>query len=1165
MRARTIWSWALTLAITAVVACELPTRPPVSTDVLADLAVAPKVMTLQQYQAADFIAIGFTSAGDTADASISWSASSGSITDTATTNGKHRGRYKAGSDTGKVKVVAKGNPGGPSDTAIVTVTPATVATVAVSPATASLVVAQNVQLVATPQDVSGNVLSGRVVTWASTNPGVATVNGSGLVTGVAPGAATVMVACEGQSSPVAITVTVVPVASVSVSPASANVTVGQTAQLTATPKDANGNALTGRTVTWATSNAAVAAVSGNGLVTGGATGTATITASSEGRNGTATITVTLVPVASVSVSPSSATVLLGQTVQLTATPKDANGSPLTGRAVTWASSAPGVASVSASGLVTGVAAGTATLTAASEGKNGTATITVTVVPVASVAVSPASPSIRVGGTVQLTATAQDSAGNVLTGRVVTWASSAPGVASVSASGLVTGVAAGAATLTAASEGKNGTATVTVTIAPVASVTLSPASPSIRVGGTVQLTATTKDSAGNVLTGRVVTWASSAPAVGTVSASGLVSGMAAGTTTITATSEGKSGTATVTVTVVPVTSVAVSPGASSLQIGGTVQLTATTKDSAGNVLTGRVVTWASSAPAVATVSASGLVTGVAAGTATLTATSEGKNGTATVTVNPVPVASVTVSPASSSLFVGQTAQLSVTTKDSAGNVLTGRAITWASSSTTVATVSATGLVTAKAAGSATLTATSEGKSGTATVTVTVAPVAPVATVTVSPASASVATGQTVQLTATPKDSNGSALTGRVVTWATSNAAVATVSTSGLVSGLVAGTATITATSEGKSGTSAVTVTVAPAGCAAACRYVDPAGNDGNAGTRTAPWRTIQHAADVASPGDTVIVNNGVYTGGTNVVTITRNGTAAAWLVFRAANRWGAIIDGQNFASSMGFSINGNYIRVEGFEVRYTSRVGIEPYGGREDIAGNHDIIVTQNHVHDIGHICTGSSGGIVGIAAYSDNLTIERNVIHDIGRLGPGENGCTPPNAYWQNHDHGIYNGVGNNVVIRNNVFYNLTHGWAIQRYNGAGSVTTGLTIVNNTFGFPNPWRDGQIIIGTPTNNVVIANNLFYQPTTAGVWFDGSNGGTLVANISTNAIQTGGSGLTMSGNLQNTNPLFVNATAFNFHLTAGSPARGLGLATWCPSVDFDGVARTGACSAGAYQN
>jgi len=397
-------------------------------------------------------------------------------------------------------------------------------------------------------------------------------------------------------------------------------------------------------------------------------------------------------------------------------------------------------------------------------------------------------------------------------------------------------------------------------------------------------------------------------------------------------------------------------------------------------------------------------------------------------------------------------------------------------------------------------------------------------------------------------------------------VATVSTGGLVSGLVVGTATITATSEGQSGSAAVTVTVAAAGCAAACRYVAVTGNDANAGTSAAPWRTIQHAADVVNPGDTVIVNDGVYTGGALVVTISRSGTAAAWLVFRAANRWGAIIDGQNSSSTTGIEINGNYIRVEGFDVRHTSRVGIEPYGGREDIAGNHDIVVAQNHVHDLGLICTGSSGGIVGIAAYSDNLVIERNVIHDIGRLGPGEQGCVEPNTYWQNHDHGIYNGVGNNVVIRNNLFYNFTHGWAIQRYNGAGSITTGLTIVNNTFGFPNPWRDAQIIIATTTNNLVIANNIFYQPTTAGVWFDGAgNGATLVGNVSTDAVQTLGTGLAMSGNMPNTDPLFVNATGFNFHLTAGSPARGLGAAVWCPSVDFDGVARSGACSAGAYQN
>jgi hypothetical protein len=162
---------------------------------------------------------------------------------------------------------------------------------------------------------------------------------------------------------------------------------------------------------------------------------------------------------------------------------------------------------------------------------------------------------------------------------------------------------------------------------------------------------------------------------------------------------------------------VSPASANIAVGGTRQLSAVTKDSAGNTLTGRVVTWASSNAAVATVSAAGLVRGVTAGSVTITATSEGKSGTAAITVLVVPVASVTVTPASASIAVGATKQLSAVPKDSAGNTLTGRVVTWASSNSAVATVNATGLVTGVTAGSATITATSEGKSGTAAISVT----------------------------------------------------------------------------------------------------------------------------------------------------------------------------------------------------------------------------------------------------------------------------------------------------------------------------------------------------------------------------------------------------------------------------------------------------------------
>src|SRR5207247_1238188 len=181
------------------------------------------------------------------------------------------------------------------------------------------------------KDANGTALSGRVVTWATSNAAAATASANGLVTGVATGSATIIATSEGQSGTSALTVANAPVASVTVSPAAATVTVGTTTQLTATPKDANGTALGGRAVTWATSNAAIATVSASGLVTGVAAGSATITATSEGQSGTSAITVTNVPVASVMVSPTAAGLTVGATMQLAATPKDANGTALSGR------------------------------------------------------------------------------------------------------------------------------------------------------------------------------------------------------------------------------------------------------------------------------------------------------------------------------------------------------------------------------------------------------------------------------------------------------------------------------------------------------------------------------------------------------------------------------------------------------------------------------------------------------------------------------------------------------------------------------------------------------------------------------------------------------------------------------------------------------------------
>jgi alpha-tubulin suppressor-like RCC1 family protein/uncharacterized protein YjdB len=249
-------------------------------------------------------------------------------------------------------------------------------------------------------------------------------------------------------------------------------------------------------------------------------------------------------VASVQVQPATVTVAVGATTPLTVVARDAAGAPLAGRSMTWSSSDRAIAFVDASGVVTGVASGTATITATSEGRSGQSVVTVsapTPAAVASVVVTPATGSLRAGDTLALAATARDAQGAALAGRTIRWTSSAPAVATVDAErGVVRGVAAGTATITATSEGRTGEATVTVTARPAAVATLGigAALDTLEAFETVALTATPRDSAGNVLTGRTVRWTSSDPAVATIdSLTGRLVGVDRGTVTITATSEG----------------------------------------------------------------------------------------------------------------------------------------------------------------------------------------------------------------------------------------------------------------------------------------------------------------------------------------------------------------------------------------------------------------------------------------------------------------------------------------------------------------------------------------------------------------------------------------------------------------------------------------------------
>jgi uncharacterized protein YjdB len=354
-----------------------------------------------------------------------------------------------------------------------------VASVVITPSTATVAVGAIVPLTAEVLDAAGQVIPGRKVVWVSSDASIASVSSNGEVTGKKVGEVQIAASAEGKNAIAEITVNPTPVATIRLSPTNRDLLVGQTVQLVAEPLDAGGAVLPGRPVIFTTNNETAVSVSNAGLVTALAPGSAIITATSEGKSAVATVTVSIVPVASVVVTPANNPLVVGQTAQLTAEPRNAQGQPLVGRAILWTTSEPSVASVSSTGLVTAIAPGNATITATSEGKTGTATITVNPIPVASVTVAPPDPNVVIGGTIQLSATPRSSTGQVLTERAVSWGTGAPSIATVASNGTVTGVSVGTAVIFASVEGVIGTATVTVRQVPVATVTITPPTSSSR--------------------------------------------------------------------------------------------------------------------------------------------------------------------------------------------------------------------------------------------------------------------------------------------------------------------------------------------------------------------------------------------------------------------------------------------------------------------------------------------------------------------------------------------------------------------------------------------------------------------------------------------------------------------------------------------------------------
>jgi uncharacterized protein YjdB len=407
----------------------------------------------------------------------------------------------------------------------------------------SLLPGESFQLHAVATDARGSPLPLTKFVWTSKDESIATVTSTGTVTAQAPGATQINVSVGDISGETSLSVPV-PVARVALEPAAPSIPVGRTLQLLATVEAEDGTPIVDQPVSWESSDPDVALVSPTGLLTPISPGTATISASCGGKTASVPVVV-LAPVAALQVLPGGIRLHPGDRRQLTVTLTDGEGNPLDGRSIHWSSADSGVATVSASGLVLARRLGKAFIRAAAEGEQDSALVEVQA-PVSSVKVSPDRRTLGPGETVQLEATPKDANGRTLAGREVVWKSSAEDIAAVSATGLVTALRSGEATITASSEGRAGRAAILVQ-KPVASVAVRPASKELTVGEEYQLEAILRSADGEILRGRAIHWSSEHSDVASVSSRGGVRARSPGTASIEAESEGVDGGATIRVT------------------------------------------------------------------------------------------------------------------------------------------------------------------------------------------------------------------------------------------------------------------------------------------------------------------------------------------------------------------------------------------------------------------------------------------------------------------------------------------------------------------------------------------------------------------------------------------------------------------------------------------
>jgi len=536
-----------------------------------------------------------------------------------------------------------------------------------------------------------------------------------------------------------------------VTPPAATVIVSKTQSLQAMGSFSDGSTrdLTA-SVTWNSADTTTASVSAAGVVTGGATGVTIVTAHSGNFSASTQITVTSANVCatpvSIAVTPVNPTVPVNTTQQMvaTGTNSDASTCDITDL-VTWSSSTIANATVSASGLVKGVAAGSLTVTATLGSVTGSTSVSVTAPSITSISVTPDDMTLAIGVGEQYTASAIYSDGSIqdlVTG--VTWTSSNSSVATVDSNGLATTLGAGTTTITATVGSFTDASVITVVAAHLQTITLTPTNVTMAAGTQQQFTAVGNFDDGSTQVLISALWSSSSSSVLAIDQNGLALAVGPGSSTVSVTSGTVSASTSVTVSTATLVSLAIAPANSSMPDDATrpFSATGTFSDNSTQDMTQSVL-WSSATPTVATITNLVLVSSLSTGSTTITAMLGSVSNSTTLTVSNVTLVSIAISPANGRVQKGTSLKFTAVGTYSDGSTATLTNVSWRSSKNNLANMRRNGILHAKKAGTLTVTASAFGVTGSTSVTIGTGTLV---SVDITPADPTVAHGSTQQFVA-----------------------------------------------------------------------------------------------------------------------------------------------------------------------------------------------------------------------------------------------------------------------------------------------------------------------------------------------------------------------------------------------------------------------------------